>query len=354
MTLYGVIDEAFGFTNNAAGSKAYQLQSGWTAGDRWGLKGTEDLGAGLSVIFTLENGFDLNSGALGQSNRMFGRQAFVGLSSASLGTVTLGRQYDSIVDYLAPLTTNGGYAGLTFAHPFDNDNTVDSFRVNNAVKYASPSFFGLRMGGLYGFSNQAGAFANNRVYSLGISYSGAGLSFAASYLQANSGGANASGAIASDDANFVAERQQTWGAALTYTLGSATAGVNYTHTGLKEPLSSVYFGPLGPSNYLKFDNFEVFGRYQVTPAFSALAMYNYTEGSLDAATGKSYPKWQQAGIMLDYFLSKRTDIYWQGNYQHVRGAQAGTVFEQANITGAAGPASGSSQLLLRVGLKHTF
>jgi predicted porin len=354
VTLYGIIDEGFGFTNNASGAKAYQLQGGWVAGDRWGLKGTEDLGGGLSAIFTLENGFDVNSGALGQSGRLFGRQAFVGLSSAQIGTLTLGRQYDSIVDYLAPLTANGGYAGLSFAHPYDNDNTVDSFRVNNSIKYASPSFSGFRFGGLYGFSNQAGNFAANRVYSLGLSFTGAGLSFAATYLQANSGGANATGALATDDTNFIAQRQQTWGAAATYVFGSATAGLNYTHTGLKNPVSSVYFGALGPANYLKFDNFEIYGKYQFTPSFSALAMYNFTEGSLDAATGHSYPKWHQVGLMADYYLSKRTDVYAQGTYQHVRGAQPDTVFDHAYITGSAAPSSSASQLLLRVGLKHTF
>ncbi|WP_250481749.1 porin [Caballeronia sp. NCTM5] len=354
VTLYGLIDEGFGWTNNAGGNKAYQMQAGYVAGDRWGLKGVEDLGAGLSAIFTLENGFDLNSGRLGQSGRMFGRQAYVGLTSQNFGTVTFGRQYDSIVDYVAPLTANGGYGGFIFSHPFDNDNLDNSFRVNNAVKYSSINYGGFKFGGLYAFSNQAGGFANNRLYSVGASYAGAGLAVAAGYLQANSGGVNAGGAIATDDTNFVAQRQQIWGAAVTYTFGQVMAGVNYEHTALKNPVGSVYFGalPLG-STFLKFDNFEVFGKYQVTPALQLMAMYNFTEGSLDDATGTTRPKWHQAGLQADYFISKRTDVYAQGVYQHVRQAD-GTVFNEAYIAGAAAPSSSTSQLVLRVGIKHAF
>jgi hypothetical protein len=62
-------------------------------GSRWGMRGTEDLGGGLKAIFLLENGFDASTGKLWQGGLEFGRQAWVGLSSARLGTVSLGRQY---------------------------------------------------------------------------------------------------------------------------------------------------------------------------------------------------------------------------------------------------------------------
>ncbi len=75
ITLYGLIDEGLNFTSNAGGHNAYQLKSGDTYGSRWGLKGSEDLGGGYHAIFLLENGFDNNSGTLGQGQRMFGRQA---------------------------------------------------------------------------------------------------------------------------------------------------------------------------------------------------------------------------------------------------------------------------------------
>ena len=99
------------------------------------------------------------NGTNGQGGREFGRQAFVGLSSDQYGAVTLGRQYDSVVDYLGPLALTGTqYGGTQFAHPFDNDNLDNSFRVNNSVKYTSANYAGFKFGGMYGFSNEAGGF----------------------------------------------------------------------------------------------------------------------------------------------------------------------------------------------------
>lgn len=147
VTLYGLIDEGINYTNNVGGHSNFEMQSGFAQGSRWGLKGVEDLGGGTKAVFQLENGFDVNSGAAGQGKRMFGRQAYVGLQSDRLGTLTFGRQYDSVVDYLAPLTANGNWGGYLLSHPFDNDNTDNSFRLNNSVKFASNTYGGFSFGG---------------------------------------------------------------------------------------------------------------------------------------------------------------------------------------------------------------
>jgi predicted porin len=70
------------------------------------LKGEEDLGGGLKAIFQLENGFDPGTGKLNQGGREFGRQAFVGLTRDQWGTVTLGRQYDPLVDMVQGITAD--------------------------------------------------------------------------------------------------------------------------------------------------------------------------------------------------------------------------------------------------------
>ncbi|MPW20395.1 Porin Gram-negative type [Paraburkholderia piptadeniae] len=359
VTLYGVIDEGFDYTNNVGGSKVYELQSGYAQGSRWGLKGSEDLGGGIKAVFQLENGFNVNNGRLGQGGLMFGRQAYVGIASDQFGTVTLGRQYDSLVDYLAQTTANGNWAGYLFSHPYDNDNTDNTFRVNNTIKYASPSLAGFQFGGTYSFSNDTN-FANNRQYSVGMQYQTGGLLLAAAYLQANNPSATAGGAINNGgDENFLGKRLQVVGAGVNYTFGSATLGFAYTNTYVTQPVSSGYVGAITPPggatlSSLRFNNFEVNAKYQFTPALYVGAMYTYTRTNFDATSGKAHPNYQSAGLMADYNLSKRTDVYVQGAYQHVGGDKTGTVLDVAYVPGADNVSSTENQFVARVALRHKF
>jgi predicted porin len=361
VTLYGVIDEGLNYTNNAAGHSAYQMQSGYAQGSRFGLKGAEDLGGGLKAIFTLENGFDLNSGKLGQGGRMFGRQAFVGLSDDKYGTITFGRQYDSLVDYLAQTTANGNWGGYLLSHPYDNDNTDNSFRVNNTVKYASPDFSGFQFGGTYSLSNDTN-FANNRQYSVGAQYTLGGLLVAASYLQANNPGLTSGGAIATNDANFLSERLRIFGGGVNYTFGSTTLGFVYTNSTVTNPAAtdtSVYVGSITPPNggtlsALKYQNFEVNAKYQFTPAFFVGGQYVYTTSSFESSTGTPKPKYHTLGLMADYNISKRTDFYAQVAYQHVAGDETGTVLDNAYIPGAADVSSTRNQVAVRLAMRHKF
>jgi len=358
VTLYGVIDEGIDYTNNVGHGSVVELTSGYAQGSRWGMKGTEDLGGGLKAVFQLENGFDLNSGRLNQGGRMFGRQAYVGLSSDRFGTITLGRQYDSVVDYLAQTTANGNWAGYLFAHPYDNDNTDNSFRVDNTIKYASPEFSGFQFGGTYSFSNDTN-FANNRQYSFGAQYANGGLLIAAAYLQANNPGEGSNGAITANDASFIAARMRVFGGGINYTFGSATVGFAYTNSNYKDPTGNGYIGvPLAADgvtlNTLKYQNFEVNGKYQLTPAFFVGAQYVYTMETYDASTGSVKPKIHSVGLMADYNVSKRTDVYLQGEYQKVAGSSTDSILDNAFIPGVQAPSSTQNQVVARVALRHKF
>lgn len=359
VTLYGVIDEGIDYTNNVGGAHLYELQSGYAQGSRWGMKGSEDLGGGLKAVFQLENGFNLNNGRLGQGGLEFGRQAYVGLASSAYGTVTAGRQYDALVDYLGQTTANGNWAGYMFAHPYDNDNTDNTFRVNNTVKYSSPSFAGFQFGGTYSFSN-ATNFSSNRQYSLGAQYATGGLLLAAAYLQADHPSASGGGAINNGgDQNFVANRLRVIGAGVNYTFGPATAGFVYTNTNLRNPLSTAYISASilpanGTLNTLKFNNYELNFKWQFTPAFYAGAQYVFTQENFDASSAQAKPKIHSIGLMADYNLSKRTDFYAQGAYQHVSDGNTGTGLDQAYVPGAADASSTKNQLVLRLAMRHKF
>ncbi|MFM0014829.1 porin [Paraburkholderia sediminicola] len=359
VTLYGVLDEGINYTNNVGRGHVYELASGYAQGSRWGLKGAEELGGGLKAIFQLENGFDVSSGRLNQGGRMFGRQAFVGLSSERYGTLTFGRQYDSVVDYLAQTTANGNWAGSLFSHPYDNDNTDNSFRLDNSVKYTSPSIAGFQFGGVYSFSNDTG-FANNRAYSFGGQYTYGGLLVAAAYLQADNPGNGSNGAITANDASFIAARMRVFGGGITYTFGPATAGFVYTNSNYLDPTGNGYLGvtPLVPPgvllNSLKYQNFEVNGKYQISPMLFVGAQYVYTMETYDASSGGVRPKIHSFGLMADYNLSKRTDVYIQGEYQQVTGDATYSILDDAFTPGTQSPSSTSKQVVVRAAIRHKF
>ncbi|EKS9913632.1 porin [Burkholderia multivorans] len=364
VTLYGIIDEGFIFNNNAHGKHLYGLASGVMQGSRFGLRGTEDLGGGLKAIFTLENGFDVNSGRLGQGGLMFGRQAYVGLSS-QYGTVTLGRQYDSVVDFVGPLEAGDQWGGYIAAHPGDLDNFNNAYRVNNAVKYTSPTYGGFSFGGLYSFGGQAGQFSKNQVWSLGAGYNNGPLVLGVGYLNArtpsnfggmfNNGSATSNSVLSSPiyGAYANANTYQVIGAGGAYTFGAATIGATYSNVKFK----NFNFGPY-TGQTATFNNGEINFKYQLTPALILGAAYDYTQGS--KIDGNSAAKYHQGSLGVDYFLSKRTDVYVIGVYQHASGKTldptnpTGTPINATASINGLDPSATSNQVAARVGIRHKF
>lgn len=161
VTLYGLVDGGIGYSKTKVTQDATRFEGeGWAEkrdvgmvdgllnGNRWGLKGTEDLGNGTSAIFQLESGFDLGSGHAGQEGRLFGRKAIIGLTGDSWGTLTLGRQYnlaDDVVSGIDPFGTGVGQAGVTGGAFGDSP----SARMDNSIKYMTPDFGGFKFGIAY-------------------------------------------------------------------------------------------------------------------------------------------------------------------------------------------------------------
>ena len=148
VTLYGITDVGVEVANHVPGPNgtsgtAVRMESGSLAGSRWGLRGTEDLGGGLKAIFVLENGYSINNGTLGQGGRLFGRKAYVGLSTP-YGDVTLGRQYNLLYDLMYvydALQFNPSYSAQGY------DATLVG-RADNAVRYTA-RFSGVTFAALY-------------------------------------------------------------------------------------------------------------------------------------------------------------------------------------------------------------
>lgn len=57
VTLYGVLDAGVTVSKVHGGDTKVQMSNGNWMGNRWGIKGSEDLGSGNSVFFKLEQGY---------------------------------------------------------------------------------------------------------------------------------------------------------------------------------------------------------------------------------------------------------------------------------------------------------
>lgn len=352
VTLYGTLDEGLNFTNNARGNSAYQITGSDVATSRWGLKGSEDLGGGLHAVFDLSSAFALEGGQLTYGGRLFGYQSYIGLESDKLGSLTIGRQYDSISDTVGMLAATGNWAGYLFAHPVDNDDLDGTYHASNSIKFTSNTYGGFSGTALYGFSNQAGGFAQNRIFTAGLNYTYSTLTVAAAYADLSSPGTTANGAVASDDMGFVAANQKTYAVGANYGIGNATLGVVYTHVAVEQPSASIYLGDL-PLSSLHFDNAEFNVRYNVTPELMLGGMYTYTRAKVDQGGNDSSLHWNQLGLMAQYSLSKRTQLYTQVVYQKVSGT-SGTPLDFAYIPGSADLSSNSHQVAARVAILHSF
>jgi general bacterial porin, GBP family len=364
VTLYGLIDAGIAYTNNVGGSGRVAMQSGNISGSRFGLRGAEDLGGGLKAVFVLENGFDVASGGLKQSTanatRMFGRQAYVGLSSNQFGTVTLGRQYDDVVDFVAPLSgTTGTFGDSGFAHPYDNDNLQHTVRFNNAVKFTSQNYYGFKFGGMYAFSNNSD-FAVDRAYSAAASYNYGPFNVAAGYLQTNgsgdklgNGSLNTSGAVDQLEVkttpisgSLTADVQRSVSAGVNYAFGPAVVGFVYSHAQYQ---GTNAFG-MTSGGSVNFDNYEVNGMYNLTSALKLGVSYTYTDAHLNGATTfGADPKWNQVNAIARYSLSKRTELYGEAMYQHATGAK-----NVASMYNAGGASSTGNQVMCAAGILTRF
>ncbi|HEV3432283.1 MAG TPA: porin [Paraburkholderia sp.] len=359
VTLYGVIDTSLTYVSHASGSKNLwalgNSSYGNLAGSRWGVKGSEDLGGGLKAIFQLENGFNPSTGAAGQGGAMFGRQAFVGLASDQYGTLTLGRQYDPLVDLIQGITADN-YFGSVFATAGDVDNYDNSFRVNSAVKYTSPVYRGLQAEVMYSFGGVAGSTGAEQSYSAALAYNNGPLAVAAGYYYAaNSAGDRSGWTSTSDGGTFdsainngytTAHSLQIARVAAQYTLGSFIFGLGYSNAQYAADANSAF------ESKQKYNTGQGFLAYQATPALLVGAGYSYTHASGD--TSANYHQFSLGG---DYNLSKRTDVYVTAAYQHASGTtrqEDGEVTSAQASIGSYGYSGTGSQTLVNLGLRHRF
>ncbi|WP_397474990.1 porin [Pusillimonas sp.] len=344
ITLYGLLDGGVGYTKFRSDSVSASKAGSWDgaqSSNRWGLRGSEDLGDGLKAIFTLESGYSLMDGTQAQGGRLYGRQAVVGLKSNAWGTFTLGRQGNVAYRWLADVAT-------PFGNNFNQARTAGTFsvaevRYDNQVQYLSPSISGFQAGFGYSFNTDgAQEFKqrdqnepNVRAVTVGLRYSNGPLATVLTYDQIK------------DAKTATGISAKSWNLAGSYDFRVAEVHLGFGITddgwfGTPSQLrnSQLDFNSIRPYN----DGFRAYS-YGV-----GLSAPVGTNGKLLAGWGMVDPRKSGAayagrdlkaqhivGLAYTYKLSARTNLYAQGAYGK------NVAFVSGNKTQSIG-----------VGLRHRF
>ena len=156
VTVYGVIDTGLLYEHNKltmanASEKADELSmsSGMNSANRFGLKGSEDLGNGLKVGFVLENGFNADDGSFKTDGKLFDRESSLSLSGG-FGTVYFGRMGALVSDTgsvgffgAAASALGSGWTDNITGHTAVFADYVA--RRDNMITYVTPEFAGARV-----------------------------------------------------------------------------------------------------------------------------------------------------------------------------------------------------------------
>lgn len=185
VTIYGRIDTGLRYSSvdydvpTVDDKTTFEMAAGNYTGNRVGIKGSEDLGNGLTVGFVLENGFDSDTGAE-KYDGIFGREALVYLEGG-FGKVGFGKMGilnstagSFAIGNFTPWGTGWGAVGdqtLIFGAKFDT-------RMSNMISYRSPEFAGFQVHAQYSFGangDDEGKTRTDRYYAVGATYKNGGL-----------------------------------------------------------------------------------------------------------------------------------------------------------------------------------
>ena len=286
VTLYGVADAYIG-SQKISTVRQGVVNTGGLSNSRWGLKGSEDLGAGMKAVFVLESGFDVSTGASSQGGLLFGRQAFVGLTSDSMGSVSLGRQYGAYE------TVRSGFLSAQGNSPvFDATNGPSGAnikglgawvgyapRTDNSIRYATPSISGFQAAVVYGFGeNKAAGVDATKNASVSLTYANGPVAVAL---------------VHQDDQAAVGSHVKNTAIGGNYDFGVAKAFLAYNRANVVTPATSTK------------SNEWAIGTRVPLGATTLVAQFAQSKTTGLAVNVKN----QSLGLTAEYSLSKRTTAY---------------------------------------------
>lgn len=178
--LYGIIDTGVGYSHVDVDEPAlgedydsFEMKSGQASGSRFGFKGTEDLGNGLTVGFILEDGITSDDGA--ESGVMFNRESSLFLQG-SFGKFAMGR-IGSINNGQSSWAKVGMLSAFGASDWGGNSAQLGSIfslagQWDNMIAYETPDFAGFKVFAQYGMgsNDNENESSSDRYYAIGLTY----------------------------------------------------------------------------------------------------------------------------------------------------------------------------------------
>jgi predicted porin len=317
------------FDDQPVGTNDLQISSN---ASRFGIKGAEDLGGGLSGIWQIESGVNLDE----QTGTLASRNSFVGLKGG-FGTVLLG-------NHDTPLKLVGRAVDLfgdTMADSRNVNGVGSDTRAKNVLAYITPNMGGFGIAAAYstdfnGATSNDGDAEDNAVYNLNATYNNGPIFVGLGYGD----------------------------------------GDGHENAGLGAQIRAAAGLTFGPAKIVaQFDTLEDdshvqglpgdFQSFMVGAAFTfgnVVLKANYLEGEYDgdinavnATTGLPQPQAardvEQVAVGADYNLSKRTTVY--ALYVQGEGVTLGGGAGSSDRIGSCGTCGGDVSAI-SLGVAHSF
>ncbi|MBS7349681.1 MAG: porin [Comamonas sp.] len=354
VTIYGLLDTGVEYVNNVGANKKGLSRlptASNSAPSRLGFRGSEDLGNGLSAIFTLEMGIDPGDGTMGQGGRAFGRQAFVGLKG-DFGTITLGRIYTmTFWSGIHADTLGGGIYGTGSI-----DSYIPNARADNAIGYMYDRN-GWGLGATYSFgrdtvkagpptgsgtpagTNCAGEAAGDskacREWSVMVKYNAPtwGVALANDRIHGSDAG-NVFGGLNTSSSTHNRLILNGW-----VKLGETKVGAGVNRHTVKE---AGLFGSPARRGHMWY----LGAQHPITPQFDLAAQWVGMRFS-----GVSGYNTDLLALRGTYKLSKRTSTFAQIGY--IKNGDNSAVQVSGGTPGSS-PVAGVNQTAVNVGIRHVF
>lgn len=347
VTMYGIVDTGLlyqhseadqstnypGDYNYSREADSFSMESGIHNASRFGVRGMEELGNGLTVGFKLENGFESDSGALKDDSKLFDRESTL-FVKGGFGTVYAGRM-GTLVSDAGSVGFFGAMAsalGTGWSDNIAGHNSVFanySSRYDNTLAYVSPEFGGVTIYAQYAMGDTAeNKASNDRYAALGAEWKAGALDLAAlvDWTNKNSDNFKRAGKEYTEDMNI--KDAWTFSLAGSYDCGFAKtflavqyfkdardAGSVVDHMGFFEE-TGVFTGNAGDAKFNEGAFANTGYGVHLSTSFDALggtmlAGIGYMDADVDYAlmgqVGDS--KVYTAALGYEYSLSKRTMLY---------------------------------------------